>query len=56
MILDPLFILGVGPIPRMEVAGAAIATVIAQATVTLVFITEARKRPELFQGLIFCKT
>ena len=30
MILDPLLILGIGPFPRLEVAGAAIATVLAQ--------------------------
>ncbi|NLJ74758.1 MAG: MATE family efflux transporter [Firmicutes bacterium] len=51
MILDPLLILGLGPFPRLETAGAAIATVIAQLTVTFVFFLEARKRPELFSGL-----
>lgn len=53
IILDPILIFGLGPIPRLETAGAAIATVIAQATVTMIFILEARKRPELFSGLRF---
>ena len=51
MILDPLLIYGIGPFPRMEVVGAALATIIAQAVVTLVFITLAIKRTELFSGL-----
>lgn len=51
MILDPILILGIGPFPRLEVAGAALATVIAQATVTIIFITKVRKRKELFSGL-----
>ncbi|HZJ99655.1 MAG TPA: MATE family efflux transporter [Tissierellaceae bacterium] len=51
MVLDPLMILGIGHFPRLEVAGAAIATVIAQACVTIIFILTAKKRPELFSKL-----
>jgi len=37
-LLDPIFIFGFGPIPRMELAGAAIATVIARAITFFVAI------------------
>lgn len=47
MILDPLLIMGYGPFPRLEVAGAAIATVSAQALVLAVLIWGAlRAKPE----------
>lgn len=51
MILDPILIFGWGPIPRLETAGAAIATIFAQMVVTLIFILEAKKRTDLFAGL-----
>lgn len=48
MILDPVLIFGVGPIKGSGVAGAAIATVIAQAVVTTVFLIAIRKDQVVF--------
>lgn len=42
MLLDPLLILGVGPFPRLEIAGAAIATVTSQVLVSVVMIIRIR--------------
>ncbi len=43
IILDPIFIFGIGPIPRMEVAGVALATVIAQGVSALLSIRHLYK-------------
>ncbi len=48
MVLDPVLIFGIGPIKGSGVAGAAIATVMAQAVVTLVFFMVIKKDRLLF--------
>ena len=48
IILDPIFIFGLGPIPRMEVAGAAVATVIGQfIAFVLALFFNLKKNPEV---------
>lgn len=55
VILDPVLIFGPGPVPALGVPGAAIATVLAQCLVTILFIRAIRKERQLFPTFCFWK-
>lgn len=55
MILDPVLIMGIGGFLKLEVKGAAIATVLAQAVVSCIFIYHIKYKHKLFQNFTVFK-
>jgi len=52
VVLDPLLIFGIGPFPRMELAGAALATVFARSTTLVVSLLVLRFRFDMLTSHI----
>ena len=52
IIIDPILIFGYGPIPRLEAKGAALATVMAQIVVTLIFVFSIFRKNKILKSAI----
>jgi putative MATE family efflux protein len=52
LVLDPVLIFGLGPFPRLEVLGAAIATIIAHLCGVLLFLVVFYQRRRQFPGIV----
>jgi putative MATE family efflux protein len=51
IIIDPILIFGLGPIPSMGIKGAALATILSQLFVTLIFVTTGKRNNTIYSHI-----